>query len=106
MRLERRNGEYVATQRRGGYGHLFGDPGSGYHLGLESIRAAAEHADRGGISVLGSRLAAIFEVNSIEEVAAKAVSATLSFDLVIAEYSTTCHQLWITSHHQMIESCG
>ncbi|WOO82371.1 N-acetyl-D-glucosamine kinase [Vanrija pseudolonga] len=33
--------------KRGGFGFLFGDPGSGYHLGLVAIRRACEAYDEG-----------------------------------------------------------
>lgn len=32
--------------KRGGFGHLFGDVGSAYHLGLTAVRIAAEEFDR------------------------------------------------------------
>lgn len=32
--------------KRGGFGHLFGDVGSAYHLGLTAVRIAVEEYDR------------------------------------------------------------
>jgi len=57
--------------RTGGWGHLLGDEGSGYWLGLESIRAALRDRDASGPATrLGEVACAFFEVADIEAVVA------------------------------------
>jgi N-acetylglucosamine kinase-like BadF-type ATPase len=62
--------------KRGGYGHLFGDVGSGYHLGLTAIRLAAEDYNAGIESEgdgLALRLRETFGVGSTDEIPGRAV---------------------------------
>jgi glucosamine kinase len=56
--------------RVGGWGHLLGDEGSGYWLGIESIRAALRDRDGSGPETgLGEAAARFFDVRSVEAVA-------------------------------------
>ncbi len=53
--------------RTGGWGHLLGDEGSGYWLGIESIRAALRDRDASGPATgLGEVACAFFAVKDIE----------------------------------------
>lgn len=74
--LEVRQGSSHCFAKLGGHGHLFGDPGSGYHLGLTAIAAAAD-AHGLGAEVEGGLAEALrdaFEVKDTAEVPARAVS--------------------------------
>ncbi|MSU41714.1 MAG: N-acetylmuramic acid 6-phosphate etherase [Pedosphaera sp.] len=52
----------------GGWGHLLGDKGSGYELGLRALKAAVYYLDRDGTwSVLGQRLLAATHCNAPED---------------------------------------
>jgi glucosamine kinase len=56
--------------RAGGWGHLLGDEGSGYWLGLESIKAALHDRDgTGPATALGAEAVAFFGVASVEALA-------------------------------------
>lgn len=62
--------------KRGGHGHLFGDAGSAYHLGLCAIRTSADDFDQ-GVEVTGGLAAALrkkFGVDSTADVPARCVS--------------------------------
>jgi N-acetylglucosamine kinase-like BadF-type ATPase len=53
-----------ATSRAGGWGHIFGDEGSGYDLGRRALRAAARAADgRGPATTLLPRILAAWELD-------------------------------------------
>jgi N-acetylglucosamine kinase-like BadF-type ATPase len=53
-----------ATSRAGGWGHIFGDEGSGYDLGRRALRAAAQAADgRGPATTLLPRILAAWELD-------------------------------------------
>lgn len=53
--------------RTGGWGHVLGDEGSGYWLGLKSIQAGLRDRDRSGPeTALGDAAAAFFGVSEIE----------------------------------------
>ena len=55
--------------RCGGWGHLLGDEGSGYWIGLGALRAALAHRDgRGAPTALTARALGYFRVNAIEDV--------------------------------------
>jgi glucosamine kinase len=57
--------------RSGGWGHILGDEGSGYWLGLQSIKAVLSHRDASGPPTLLTDLALThFRVSSPEELAA------------------------------------
>lgn len=45
MRYQRMDDRFIRNGRAGGWGHLFGDEGSGYHLGREAARAALLASD-------------------------------------------------------------
>ena len=56
--------------RTGGWGHLLGDEGSGYWLGVESIRAALRDRDASGPATgLGDAACEFFACDTIEAVA-------------------------------------
>ncbi len=56
------------TAKLGGWGHLLGDKGSGYELGLRALKAAVFYMDRDGAwSALGKRLLAATHCNAPEE---------------------------------------
>jgi N-acetylglucosamine kinase-like BadF-type ATPase len=59
------------TARAGGWGHLFGDEGSGYAIALAGLRAAARAADgRAPATSLTGRLLAALGLNRPEELVA------------------------------------
>jgi glucosamine kinase len=65
--------------RAGGWGHLLGDEGSGYWLGIESIRAALRERDGSGPATALSQAAIdFFAVESVEAVAALVYSKPLT----------------------------
>ena len=56
------------TVRVGGWGHLLGDQGSGYEIGLQAMRALASQSDRSGQwPVLGRRLLRALQLNAPED---------------------------------------
>ena len=65
--------------RTGGWGHLLGDEGSGYWLGLESIRAALHDRDASGPeTALGVAACEFFGCDSVEAVASLVYSKPLT----------------------------
>ena len=65
--------------RVGGWGHLLGDEGSGYWLGVQSIKAALRDRERSGPETALSEAAmAFFEQPSVEAVAARVYSKPLT----------------------------
>jgi glucosamine kinase len=65
--------------RAGGWGHLLGDQGSGYWIGLESIMAALRDRDASGPNTALSQAApAFFEMPNIEALAVYVYSKPLS----------------------------
>jgi glucosamine kinase len=65
--------------RAGGWGHQLGDEGSGYWLGLQSIKAALRDRERSGPETALSEAAIeFFGVASVEELAAKVYSKPLT----------------------------
>jgi len=65
--------------RAGGWGHLLGDEGSGYWLGIESIRAALRARDGSGPQTALSRAAIdFFGAGSVEAVASLVYSKPLT----------------------------
>jgi N-acetylglucosamine kinase-like BadF-type ATPase len=64
--------------RVGGWGHLLGDEGSGYWLGVESIRAALRDRDGSGPeTALSDAAVAFFQAASVEAVASLVYSKPL-----------------------------
>lgn len=62
--------EHGATWRCGGWGHVLGDEGSGYVIGLDALKAAIRYRDgRGPWSSLVPGLLRHYDVPSIEEMA-------------------------------------
>ena len=56
------------TVRVGGWGHLLGDQGSGYEIGLEAMKTLASHSDRSGHwPVLGRRILHALQLNEPED---------------------------------------
>src|SRR6266566_1082743 len=67
------------TWRTGGWGHLLGDEGSGYLLGIQSIRAALRERDgSGSATALAAAAVAFFGASSVEAVADLVYSKPLS----------------------------
>ncbi len=65
--------------RAGGWGHLLGDEGSGYWLGLESIRAALRDREASGpATALSDALVAFFDAPSVEALASRVYSKPLT----------------------------
>jgi N-acetylglucosamine kinase-like BadF-type ATPase len=65
--------------RTGGWGHLLGDEGSGYWLGLESIRAALHDRDASGPeTALGAAACEFFGCDSVEAIASLVYSKPLT----------------------------
>ncbi len=65
--------------RAGGWGHLLGDEGSGYWLGVQSIKAALRHRECSGpATALSDALPAFFGEPSVEAVAARVYSKPLT----------------------------
>ena len=65
--------------RAGGWGHLLGDEGSGYWLGVQSIKAALRHREASGpATALSEATLAFFGEPSVEAVAARVYSKPLT----------------------------
>ncbi|HWX75486.1 MAG TPA: BadF/BadG/BcrA/BcrD ATPase family protein [Solirubrobacteraceae bacterium] len=65
--------------RTGGWGHLLGDEGSGYWLGIESIKAALRERDGSGPETgLSGALVEFFAVQSVEALASLVYSKPLT----------------------------
>ncbi|HZL47469.1 MAG TPA: BadF/BadG/BcrA/BcrD ATPase family protein, partial [Solirubrobacteraceae bacterium] len=65
--------------RAGGWGHLLGDEGSGYWLGIESIKAALrDREDSGPATALSEAAVEFFGVSSVEALAARVYSQPLT----------------------------
>ena len=65
--------------RAGGWGHLLGDQGSGYWLGVESIKAALADRDASGPeTALSNAAPTFFDVPSVEDLAARVYSKPLT----------------------------
>jgi glucosamine kinase len=69
----------VRAWRAGGWGHVLGDEGSGYWLGVQSIKAALRDREASGPeTALGEAAMAFFGVPSVEAVAQSVYSKPLS----------------------------
>jgi glucosamine kinase len=78
--------------RAGGWGHLLGDEGSGYWLGVQSIKAALrDREDSGPPTALSGAAAAFFEAPSVEALAAKVYSKPLTKGEIAAFAIETAH---------------
>jgi glucosamine kinase len=76
--------------RAGGWGHLLGDEGSGYWLGIQSIKAALRHRDGSGPATELSQAAIeFFAVESVEALAALVYSKPLTKGEIAAFASHT-----------------
>ncbi|HEY2572384.1 MAG TPA: BadF/BadG/BcrA/BcrD ATPase family protein [Solirubrobacteraceae bacterium] len=77
--------------RVGGWGHLLGDEGSGYWLGVESIRAALHDRDGSGAeTALSEAVVEFFGAPSVEAVASLVYSRPLSKSEIAAFTVETC----------------
>jgi glucosamine kinase len=77
--------------RVGGWGHLLGDEGSGYWLGVESIRAALRDRDGSGPeTALSEAVVEFFGAPSVEAVASLVYSKPLSKSEIAAFTVETC----------------
>jgi N-acetylmuramic acid 6-phosphate etherase len=77
-----------STGKVGGWGHVLGDRGSAYHVGLDGLRVAlADYDRRRDVSTLGRRLLRKLQMNNPEELvswvqsAAKAQIAALAVEV-------------------------
>jgi N-acetylglucosamine kinase-like BadF-type ATPase len=71
--------------RAGGWGQLLGDEGSGYWLGIESIKAALrDREDSGPQTALSDAAVEFFGVESVEALAARVYSQPLSKGAIAA----------------------
>jgi len=78
------------TWRSGGWGHLLGDEGSGYWLGLQAIRAALRDRDASGPpTALSEAAVEFFRMASVEALAAHLYSRPLSKSEIAAFAPTT-----------------
>jgi N-acetylglucosamine kinase-like BadF-type ATPase len=65
--------------RSGGWGHVLGDEGSGYWLGVQSIKAALRDRDASGPeTALSDAAIAFFDVPTLEELAYRVYSQPLA----------------------------
>ncbi len=72
-------GGEVRAWRAGGWGHVLGDEGSGYWLGVQSIKAALRDREASGPpTALGEAAMAFFGVASVEAVAQSVYSKPLT----------------------------
>jgi glucosamine kinase len=72
-------GAHARAWRAGGWGHLLGDEGSGYWLGVQSIKAALRDREGSGPqTALSDAAPAFFEQPSVEAVAARVYSKPLT----------------------------
>jgi N-acetylglucosamine kinase-like BadF-type ATPase len=72
-------GEGGRSWRSGGWGHVLGDEGSGYWLGIESIRAALRDRDASGPRTgLGEAACRFFAVKNVEALASLVYSKPLT----------------------------
>jgi glucosamine kinase len=79
------------TWRVGGWGHLLGDQGSGYWLGVESIRAALAHRDASGpATALTDAAVEFFDVASVEALAPLVYAKPLTKSEIAAFAVQTC----------------
>jgi N-acetylglucosamine kinase-like BadF-type ATPase len=77
--------------RAGGWGHLLGDEGSGYWLGVESIRAALHDRDGSGPeTALSDAAVQFFGVPSVEALAALVYSKPLTKAEIAAFTTEAC----------------
>ena len=73
------------TWRAGGWGHLLGDEGSGYWLGLQSIRAAMHDRDGSGReTALSDAAIAFFHAPSVEALASRVYAEPLTKSQIAA----------------------
>jgi glucosamine kinase len=73
------SGAQTRAWRAGGWGHLLGDEGSGYWLGVHSIKAALRDREgTGPETALSDAAPAFFEQPSVEAVAARVYSKPLT----------------------------
>lgn len=71
--------------RAGGWGHMLGDEGSGYWVGVQSIKAALRHRDATGpATALSEAAKAFFGAPSVEAVAQRVYSEQFPVDHIAA----------------------
>jgi glucosamine kinase len=79
--------------RVGGWGHVLGDEGSGYWLGVEAIRAALRDRDGSGPqTALSAAAVGFFEVASVEALAASVYAKPLSKGEIAAFAVEACKE--------------
>jgi N-acetylglucosamine kinase-like BadF-type ATPase len=79
-----------STWRAGGWGHLLGDEGSGYWLGVQSIKAALRDREASGPeTALSDAAVAFFDVPSVEALASLVYSKPLTKGEIAAFASET-----------------
>jgi N-acetylglucosamine kinase-like BadF-type ATPase len=73
------SGADLRAWRAGGWGHVLGDEGSGYWLGVQSIKAALRHREASGpATALSDAVVAFFGAESVEAVAQSVYSKPLT----------------------------
>jgi glucosamine kinase len=79
--------------RAGGWGHLLGDEGSGYWLGIESIKAALrDREDSGPATALSEAAVEFFEVADVQALAVRVYSKPLSKSEIASFATETAKQ--------------
>lgn len=83
--------------KRGGFGFLFGDPGSGYHLGLVAIRRACEAYDEGReVDGVARLIRERFGAESTDDVPARCVRGLLGLTGTLADARSTTSRPTLT----------
>ncbi len=85
-----RVGSETRAWRAGGWGHLLGDEGSGYWLGVQSIKAALRDRERSGPETpLSEAAVEFFGASTVEAMATMVYSVPLTKDRIAAFASKT-----------------
>lgn len=88
------------TVKFGGWGHVLGDKGSGYEIGLRALKAVVYYHDRDGEwSSLGARLLRVLQLNEPNDLIGWAQSANKTDIAALAEevFKAWARRDWIAS---------
>ncbi|RSH90984.1 hypothetical protein EHS25_010160 [Saitozyma podzolica] len=90
MSVRAHHGQIRMTGRRGGLGFLFGDEGSGYHIGREAVRRLAYRRDRGELcpSEVERGLLLHYGARDVDELIANAVSSGVIAASLLAQVAS------------------